>query len=127
MKRVQWLDQLQHEARKFGLTPNRRTPSLLLPKGSGLAMPVCERCGGAPLHALNIEDAGETWIELVGHHLHRGSRMPADDETHRWTNEETDYFRIDFERKPTPDDVRRALRSAVLFRSEHTENDAAKR
>lgn len=131
MKSINWLDQIQHEARAHGLGPNRRrwsamSSGLLVPPGAGLAMPTCERCGGAPVHAFNIEDSNRTRLEVVGHHLHHGTPMPPDGEQHRWTNDETDYFRIDFDFPPSVDDVRRALRSAVLFRSEHFENVARK-
>jgi hypothetical protein len=111
VKRLHWLDQLQYEARTLGLGPNHRSGEspLWLPKTAAANFPTCEMCNYQLLDSVEMVDESRTSITVLG--KHHGAE---------------DYFRVEFNRPPTDDDVRRALRSAILFRREHFEDDSSK-
>jgi hypothetical protein len=110
VKRIHWLDQVQYEARHRGIGPNRKpwsalSSGLLVPPNAAANFPICEECGGQLLDAIELVEETRMSVTILGKH-----------------HGEEDYFRIDFERPWTQDDLTRALRSAVLFRREHFEN-----
>lgn len=114
MKRIHWLDQIQYEARHRGIGPNRRNFSalssgLLVPTNIAAGFPICELCGGALLDSIEMVEETRTSVTVLGKH-----------------HGDADHFRIDFERPWTTDDLSRALRSTVMFRREHFEDDAAR-
>ncbi len=112
MKRLRHLAQVQHEARTLGLGPYRRSAisPLLVPQAyEDPNFPRCALCNHALLDSIEMVDGNRTSVVILG--KHHGAE---------------DYFRIDFEKPYTQDDLSRALRSTILFRPEHFENDAAK-
>lgn len=108
MKKLNWLDQIQHESRAY-------RKGLWLPREEQFGMvedptfPKCELCGYALLDRYQVEDTGATWVEIRG-----------------WHHGQEDTHRIEFGFRWSDNDFMRAMDALVLFRLEHIENQAKK-
>ena len=109
MKKLNWLDQIQHESRAYrgGLwVPRERLRGPV----EDPTFPKCELCGYDILDRYQVEDTGPTWVEIRG-----------------WHHGAEDTHRVEFGFHWKDNDFMRAMNSLVLFRVSHIEDTAKKR
>jgi hypothetical protein len=109
VKKIHWLDQIQHESRShrngLWIPRSHREASVEDP-----SFPKCELCGYDILDRYQVEDTGPTWVEIRG-----------------WHHGAEDTHRIEFDFHWGDGDFMRAMNALVLFRVDHIEDTAKKR